>query len=79
MEELGFPASSVANVDVLEDFGGLHPDPNLTNATALVEKLNKGEHSFGAAFDGDGVSAVPLTYFAYSGGGTESPLFIERL
>uniref|UniRef100_A0A0K0CW78 Phosphoglucomutase n=1 Tax=Angiostrongylus cantonensis TaxID=6313 RepID=A0A0K0CW78_ANGCA len=36
------------------DFGGGHPDPNLTYAKTLVEQLNKGKHDFGAAFDGDG-------------------------
>ena len=38
----------------MTDFGGLHPDPNLTYARELVELLEKGEHDFGAAFDGDG-------------------------
>ncbi|KAJ1350974.1 hypothetical protein KIN20_006906 [Parelaphostrongylus tenuis] len=36
------------------DFGGGHPDPNLTYAKTLVEQLNRGQHDFGAAFDGDG-------------------------
>ncbi|KJH50434.1 phosphoglucomutase/phosphomannomutase, alpha/beta/alpha domain II [Dictyocaulus viviparus] len=36
------------------DFGGGHPDPNLTYAKQLVEQLGKGKHDFGAAFDGDG-------------------------
>ncbi|RCN45029.1 phosphoglucomutase/phosphomannomutase, alpha/beta/alpha domain II [Ancylostoma caninum] len=36
------------------DFGGGHPDPNLTYAKHLVEQMSKGEHDFGAAFDGDG-------------------------
>ncbi|WKX93824.1 hypothetical protein Q1695_011245 [Nippostrongylus brasiliensis] len=36
------------------DFGGGHPDPNLTYAKNLVDQLKKGEHDFGAAFDGDG-------------------------
>jgi phosphoglucomutase len=37
-----------------------HPDPNLTYAAALVERLfSKTEHiDFGAAFDGDGVSSI---------------------
>lgn len=43
------------NCDNLPDFGGLHPDPNLTYAAALVERMKKGEHDLGAAFDGDGV------------------------
>jgi len=40
----------------LEDFGGHHPDPNLTYAADLVKMLNSGEYDFGAASDGDGVS-----------------------
>lgn len=40
----------------LEDFGGHHPDPNLTYAADLVEAMKKGDFDIGAAFDGDGVS-----------------------
>ncbi|XP_046399771.1 phosphoglucomutase [Ischnura elegans] len=54
VDELGAPQESAVNVTPLEDFGGLHPDPNLTYAADLVETLKKGEHDFGAAFDGDG-------------------------
>ncbi|CAB3404227.1 unnamed protein product [Caenorhabditis bovis] len=36
------------------DFGGGHPDPNLTYAKALVEQMKSGDHDLGAAFDGDG-------------------------
>jgi phosphoglucomutase len=32
----------------------MHPDPNLTYAKVLVDLMKKGEHDFGAAFDGDG-------------------------
>nr|XP_033771868.1 phosphoglucomutase-1 [Geotrypetes seraphini] len=53
-EELGAPANSAVNSVPLEDFGGHHPDPNLTYASELVETMKKGEHDFGAAFDGDG-------------------------
>jgi len=42
------------NDESLEDFGGGHPDPNLTYAHALVDRMAKGEHDLGAAFDGDG-------------------------
>lgn len=38
----------------LEDFGGLHPDPNLTYAADLVETVKNGDYDLGAAFDGDG-------------------------
>ncbi|XP_063795264.1 phosphoglucomutase-1 isoform X5 [Pseudophryne corroboree] len=53
-EELGAPANSAVNCTPLEDFGGHHPDPNLTYASELVDTMKTGEHDFGAAFDGDG-------------------------
>jgi phosphoglucomutase len=56
VNELGASESSIVNTKPLEDFGGLHPDPNLTYAAELVSALKKGVHDFGAAFDGDGVS-----------------------
>ncbi|XP_032234658.1 phosphoglucomutase-1 isoform X2 [Nematostella vectensis] len=52
--ELGASESSVVNCVPLEDFGGHHPDPNLTYAADLVNIMKKGEHGLGAAFDGDG-------------------------
>ena len=60
-EELGAPANSAVNYVPLEDFGGHHPDPNLTYAADLVETMKTGEHDFGAAFDGDGVGASAFT------------------
>ena len=54
-ETLGAPAGSVRNGVPLEDFGGGHPDPNLTYAHELAELLLDGEEfRFGAACDGDG-------------------------
>lgn len=53
-DELGAPANSAVNCVPLEDFGGQHPDPNLTYATSLLEAMKGGEYGFGAAFDGDG-------------------------
>ncbi|KAI1883197.1 hypothetical protein AGOR_G00242730 [Albula goreensis] len=53
-EELGSPANSAINCVPKEDFGGHHPDPNLTYAADLVETMRGGEYDFGAAFDGDG-------------------------
>uniref|UniRef100_A0A8C3TBZ5 Phosphoglucomutase-1 n=2 Tax=Chelydra serpentina TaxID=8475 RepID=A0A8C3TBZ5_CHESE len=53
-EELGAPANSAVNCTPLEDFGGHHPDPNLTYAADLVQSMKTGEYDFGAAFDGDG-------------------------
>ena len=54
VDELGFPASALANNVPKEDFGGGHPDPNLVYAKPLVDKMFSGEYDFGAAFDGDG-------------------------
>ncbi len=52
---LGAPAGSVMNGMPLEDFGGGHPDPNLTYAHELVEIMYGAEApDFGAASDGDG-------------------------
>ena len=52
---LGAPAGSVRNGVPLEDFGGGHPDPNLTYAHELADLLLNGDaHRFGAACDGDG-------------------------
>uniref|UniRef100_A0A4W3I4D8 Phosphoglucomutase 1 n=1 Tax=Callorhinchus milii TaxID=7868 RepID=A0A4W3I4D8_CALMI len=53
-EELGAPANSAVNCVPLEDFGGHHPDPNLTYAADLVAAMKSGDYDFGAAFDGDG-------------------------
>ncbi|XP_042581921.1 phosphoglucomutase-1-like [Cyprinus carpio] len=53
-EELGSPAYSAVNCVPSEDFGGHHPDPNLTYAADLVNTMKGGEYDFGAAFDGDG-------------------------
>ena len=55
VNRLGAPADSVINAEPLEDFGGGHPDPNLTYAHELVEALYGGNApDFGAASDGDG-------------------------
>jgi phosphoglucomutase len=52
---LGAPAGSVINGVPLEDFGGGHPDPNLTYADQLVAIMyGKDAPDFGAASDGDG-------------------------
>ena len=52
---LGAPAGSVRHGTPLEDFGGGHPDPNLTYAHELADLLLNGDgFRFGAACDGDG-------------------------
>ncbi|CAB3359673.1 Hypothetical predicted protein [Cloeon dipterum] len=54
VEELGAGDDCCVNTTPLEDFGGHHPDPNLTYAADLVKAMAQGNHQLGAAFDGDG-------------------------
>lgn len=54
VDELGLSKSSIQNYEPKPDFGGLHPDPNLTYAKTLVDKVDKENIAFGAASDGDG-------------------------
>ncbi len=54
--DLGMPECNAFKCNVLPDFGGGHPDPNLTYAKELVDEMKKGTYDLGAAFDGDGVS-----------------------
>lgn len=56
--ELSVPEDCLMRCDVLPDFGGCHPDPNLTYAAELVEKMGIFEPKadaadFAAACDGD--------------------------
>ncbi|MDQ6953723.1 MAG: alpha-D-glucose phosphate-specific phosphoglucomutase [Mariprofundaceae bacterium] len=52
---LGASEDSVMNATPLEDFGGGHPDPNLTYAKDLVAIMyGNNAPDFGAASDGDG-------------------------
>jgi phosphoglucomutase len=54
LDMLASPHSVVMNGTPLPDFGGIHPDPNLTYAAGLAERvLSEGIH-LGAASDGDG-------------------------
>ncbi len=54
-EELGAPHGTVINATPLEDFGGLHPDPNLIYAKHLVDLMySEAAPDFAAANDGDG-------------------------
>ena len=51
---LGAPSGTVVNGVPLEDFGGLHPDPNPVNAEDLMLHMAAAdEPDFGAASDGD--------------------------
>jgi phosphoglucomutase len=52
---LGAPEGTVGRGDPLEDFGGLHPDPNQVHAADLVRKMmHPDAPDLGAACDGDG-------------------------
>ncbi|KAB2620049.1 phosphoglucomutase [Pyrus ussuriensis x Pyrus communis] len=60
VEELGAKESSLLNCVPKEDFGGGHPDPNLTYAKELVARMGLSKSNtadeppeFGAAADGD--------------------------
>jgi len=60
VEELGADESCLLNCVPKEDFGGGHPDPNLTYAKELVARMGLGKTNseqeppeFGAAADGD--------------------------
>lgn len=49
------PKGTVVHGAPLEDFGGLHPDPNLVYAKSLVDEMFSDDApDFGAASDGDG-------------------------
>ena len=52
-KELGLDSSSTQNCEPSPDFNGGHPDPNLTYAHSLVERVDKEGIHFGAASDGD--------------------------
>ncbi|CAK1550380.1 unnamed protein product [Leptosia nina] len=54
IDELRASENNVRRIIPLEDFGGAHPDPNLTYAADLVNAVKNGDFDFGAAFDGDG-------------------------
>ncbi|MDX8382386.1 MAG: alpha-D-glucose phosphate-specific phosphoglucomutase [Ghiorsea sp.] len=54
-DTLGAPSGTVINGEPKDDFGGGHPDPNLTYAHELVDILYGDDApDFGAASDGDG-------------------------
>ena len=52
--KIGAPVGTVVNQIPLPDFGGLHPDPNLTHAHNLVERMyGPNAADLGVATDGD--------------------------
>jgi len=54
VQELGMSPGAAVKCNTLPDFGGGHPDPNLTYAKELVDAVIADGYDFGAAFDGDG-------------------------
>lgn len=54
VDRLGLPKTSIQNCVPKPDFGGLHPDPNLTYAKSLTDRVDAEDIKFGAASDGDG-------------------------
>lgn len=65
LKELGATEANVAHTIPLPDFGGLHPDPNLTYAKDLVDTVSAGDYDIGAAFDGDGDRNMILGHKAF--------------
>uniref|UniRef100_A0A0B7AEG1 phosphoglucomutase (alpha-D-glucose-1,6-bisphosphate-dependent) n=1 Tax=Arion vulgaris TaxID=1028688 RepID=A0A0B7AEG1_9EUPU len=65
VEIMGLSPDSCLNSEILPDFGGKHPDPNLTYAKDLVDIMRTGEHDFAAAFDGDGDRNMILGHGAF--------------
>ena len=54
-DQLGAASGTVINGVPRPDFGGHHPDPNLSHASELVARMNAPDApDFGAASDGDG-------------------------
>lgn len=65
LNQLGATDDNVAHTIPLPDFGGLHPDPNLTYAKDLVDTVTAGDYDIGAAFDGDGDRNMILGHKAF--------------
>ena len=67
VEELGLPESSLMRCNPLPDFGKCHPDPNLTYASELVQKM--GLMSDGSADDSLDIASLPALGAANDGDG----------
>ena len=67
VEELGMPESSLLRCDPRPDFGGCHPDPNLTYAAELVKKM--GLKLDGSADESVDASTLPTLGAANDGDG----------
>eukprot|EP00584_Thalassiosira_punctigera_P022767 CAMPEP_0172574828 /NCGR_PEP_ID=MMETSP1067-20121228/136896_1 /TAXON_ID=265564 ORGANISM="Thalassiosira punctigera, Strain Tpunct2005C2" /NCGR_SAMPLE_ID=MMETSP1067 /ASSEMBLY_ACC=CAM_ASM_000444 /LENGTH=679 /DNA_ID=CAMNT_0013367463 /DNA_START=1278 /DNA_END=3317 /DNA_ORIENTATION=- len=67
VDEIGLPHSSLMRCDPLPDFGGCHPDPNLTYASELVKRM--GLSSDGGADPSADASTLPALGAANDGDG----------
>lgn len=54
IDKFGLDETALQNCTPSPNFGGGHPDPNLTYAKSLVDAVETESISFGAASDGDG-------------------------
>lgn len=78
-ELLGAPAGTVIRGAPLEDFGGLHPDPNQLHAADLVQSMsNPDSPDFGAACDGDGDRNMILGHNFFVSPGDSLALIAEH-
>lgn len=78
VDEIGLPLSCIQNCTPLEDFGGLHPDPNLTYAKSLVDKVDNEKITFGAASDGDGDRNMIYGYKTFVSPGDSVAIIAEH-
>ncbi len=78
-ELLGAPAGTVIRGKPLEDFGGLHPDPNQLHAAELVRTMSRPDApDMGAACDGDGDRNMILGRNFFVGPGDSLALIAEH-
>jgi phosphoglucomutase len=78
-ELLGAPPGTVIRGTPLEDFGGEHPDPNLTHAAELVARMAAVDApDFGAACDGDGDRNLLLGRRCFVSPGDSLAIITER-
>jgi phosphoglucomutase len=78
-QSLGAPEGTVGRGEPLEDFGGLHPDPNQVHAADLVRKMMQPDApDLGAACDGDGDRNMILGRNFYVGPGDSLAVIAEQ-
>jgi phosphoglucomutase len=78
-EQLEAPPGTVLRGDPLQDFGGIHPDPNLVYAAELVQLMQSdAAPDFGAACDGDGDRNMILGKKCFVGPGDSLAILAEH-